>query len=79
MKTGSDLLTRVCGRCGHTGSSHQTPDPNRGIGRSPPQACRVRRGCPCIVFVPAREWCSPEVRHLIERRLSKTATARPNR
>lgn len=67
----ADLLTRTCGRCGHARSSHNAPAPDRGVGHSPPQACHVRRGCTCLVFTPAREWCSPPVRALLERRLER--------
>jgi hypothetical protein len=52
-----EKLARTCGRCGHALGSHEKPDPERGVPHFPPQACRVKSGCACILFVPAGEVC----------------------
>lgn len=57
-------LKRTCGRCGHGLGSHDRPDPERGVPHYPPQ-CHVKRPCCFILFIPADEWCKPQVRDKI--------------
>lgn len=63
-------LKRTCGRCGHGLGSHDRPDPERGVSHFPPQACHVKRGCACIVFIPADDFCKREVREAVLRSLA---------
>lgn len=63
-------LKRTCGRCGHGFRSHDEPSPEQGVPHYPPRACHVKRGCMCILFVAADEWCKPEVRDALMRGLA---------
>jgi hypothetical protein len=63
-------LKRTCGRCGHGLGLHDKPDPERGVPHYQPQACHVKRGCMCVQFIPADEWCKPEVKDALLRKLA---------